>query len=168
VASRIAPKIGFEIDGEVWRRVESLEGSSPDDAHYVLAMKNDGSATLTFGDGKQGRRLPAVVTTHRPSKRFIAILMQQGRVILDTDWNEAGTASRSLYGIYAGSVTDNLDPLSRLRVKVSVPAAGGLEMWARPCVPVAESGVPSVGQSVWIAFEGGDPASPVWLGVIPE
>ena len=40
--------------------------------------------------------------------------------------------------------------------------------WAMPCVPY--SGVrqrkkaPAAGTPVWVAFEGGDVAKPVWLG----
>jgi hypothetical protein len=85
-------RIELEIDGEVWRCVESLRRSGPDDSHFVLATNEDGSATMTFGDGKRGRRLPtgssSVIATYRPSRKRIAILMQQGRVILDADWNE--------------------------------------------------------------------------------
>lgn len=74
-------------------------------------------------------------------------------------------------GVYRGSVVDNLDPLQRGRVRVSVPAVlgEGLSAWAEPCVPYAGSGVgmqfiPPAGSAAWVAFDGGDPDYPVLLG----
>jgi hypothetical protein len=74
------------------------------------------------------------------------------------------------FGKYRGTVTDNNDPTSRGRLKVKVPAVlTDLEVWAVPCVPYAGDGVgtylmPEVGSGVWIEFEGGDPAYPIWAG----
>lgn len=36
---------------------------------------------------------------------------------------------------------------------------------ARPCFPYGHFFVPEVGDKVWVAFENGDPAAPVWLGI---
>jgi uncharacterized protein involved in type VI secretion and phage assembly len=74
------------------------------------------------------------------------------------------------FGKYRGRVTDNADPTQRGRLKVSVPAVlGRLELWAMPCVPYAGNKVgfyslPEPGTGVWIEFEAGDPAYPVWTG----
>jgi uncharacterized protein involved in type VI secretion and phage assembly len=50
---------------------------------------------------------------------------------------------------------------------VSVPAVAGLgECWALPCRPAGSRAMPKAGSTVWIAFEGGDPNHPVWVGVL--
>jgi hypothetical protein len=75
------------------------------------------------------------------------------------------------YGKYRGSVVANDDPLSRGRVKVSVPAVLGTDQfgWAEVCVPYAGDGVglfavPPVGANVWVEFEAGDPDLPILAG----
>jgi uncharacterized protein involved in type VI secretion and phage assembly len=73
-------------------------------------------------------------------------------------------------GVYAGHVTDVSDSTKLGRVKVSVPAVYGddgpeYDAWARPSFPYGHFFVPKVGDRVWVAFEDGDPAAPVWLGV---
>ena len=75
------------------------------------------------------------------------------------------------YGIYRGTVVNNLDPLQLGRIMVTVPDVGGLtpSTWANPCVPLAgkEMGtylVPQMGAGVWVQFEAGDPDKPVWSG----
>ena len=76
----------------------------------------------------------------------------------------------ALSGLYRGTVVDKTDPLKLGRVKVSAPSVmpASQAAWAMPCVPY--SGVrqrkkaPAVGTPVWVAFEGGDVAKPVWLG----
>lgn len=74
-------------------------------------------------------------------------------------------------GKFRGTVTDNNDPNNQGRIKASVPAVlhdvdSG---WALPAVPYAGPGVgtwaiPPVGAGVWIEFEGGDVAYPIWSG----
>ena len=74
------------------------------------------------------------------------------------------------FGKYRGLVSDNDDPTARGRIKVKVPAVlGTLEVWAMPCVSYAGDGVgtyllPPAGSGVWVEFEGGDPAYPIWTG----
>jgi uncharacterized protein involved in type VI secretion and phage assembly len=75
------------------------------------------------------------------------------------------------YGIYRGTVVNNVDPLQTGRIMATVPDAGGLtpSTWAMPCIPLAgkQMGtfmVPQVGAGVWIQFEAGDPDRPVWTG----
>jgi hypothetical protein len=76
-----------------------------------------------------------------------------------------------LYGKFRGSVAANDDPQRMGRVQAVVPAVWGIlpGPWAMPCVPMAglNSGVfavPPVGAGVWVEFEGGDPALPIWTG----
>jgi len=74
------------------------------------------------------------------------------------------------YGKYRGRVEDNIDPLSRGRLQVSVPALlADQSVWAMPCVPYAGNGVgffamPPVGAGVWVEFEAGDLDYPIWSG----
>lgn len=75
------------------------------------------------------------------------------------------------FGKYRGSVVNNVDPMQRGRVQVSVPAVlgDGRLSWAEACVPYAGDGVglfavPPVGANIWVEFEGGDPAYPILAG----
>jgi type VI secretion system (T6SS) baseplate-like injector VgrG len=74
------------------------------------------------------------------------------------------------YGIYRGSVVNNIDPMQMGRIMVTVPDVGGAipSTWAMPCVPFAGKKmgafmVPQVGAGIWVQFEGGDPDYPVWI-----
>lgn len=71
-----------------------------------------------------------------------------------------------LGGIYRGVITDADDPSGLNRLKVSVPLVmGSSSLWAFPCF--ADPAVmPTVkpGDGVWVMFEGGDRAFPVWVG----
>jgi len=75
------------------------------------------------------------------------------------------------YGIYRGTVVNNIDPEQIGRILVTVPDVGSIipSTWATPCVPLAgkQEGtymVPQIGAGVWIQFEAGDPDRPVWTG----
>jgi type VI secretion system (T6SS) baseplate-like injector VgrG len=162
--------IELQIEGEVWHRVAALDNSGPEDRHFVVTVDTDGTSSVRFGDGEHGARLPSgadqVVATYRSSKRFVAVVQQQGRVIVDKDWSESGLTAGRFYGVYRGLVTNNVDPTSRLRVQVRVSAVlGDQPLWAMPCQPVGAATVPVVGASVWVAFEAGDPSLPVWMGI---
>jgi hypothetical protein len=74
-------------------------------------------------------------------------------------------------GKYRGKVSNNDDELSLGRIRATVEAVcGGEELgWALPCFPYAGPQVglyliPPVGANVWIEFENGDPAFPIWTG----
>ena len=71
-------------------------------------------------------------------------------------------------GIYRAVVTDDNDPLRLRRLKVQIPDVFGSEssLWASACVPAGSRRQPKVGSGVWVMFEGGDPAHPVWIGVV--
>jgi uncharacterized protein involved in type VI secretion and phage assembly len=75
------------------------------------------------------------------------------------------------YGIYRGTVVNNVDPLQTGRIMAIVPDVSGIvpTTWAMPCVPLAgkQMGtfmVPQIGAGVFVQFEAGDPDRPVWTG----
>lgn len=75
------------------------------------------------------------------------------------------------YGLYRGTVVNNIDPMQLGRIMVTVPDVNSVipSTWAMPCVPIAgkQMGtfmVPQIGSGVWIQFEAGDPDRPVWTG----
>jgi len=47
------------VDNRTWHQVSTLNDSEPEDPHYVVRMKEDGTLTIQFGDGRRGRRLPS-------------------------------------------------------------------------------------------------------------
>lgn len=80
-------------------------------------------------------------------------------------------SGRKYFGVYRGTVINNIDPLQIGRIMVLVPDVGGIipSTWAMPCVPIAgkQMGtfmVPQIGSGVFVQFEAGDPDRPVWVG----
>jgi predicted phage baseplate assembly protein len=57
------------VNGVRWREVPTLHGAEPDDPVYVVRRADDGTVSITFGDGTTGARLPSgrdnVVATYR-------------------------------------------------------------------------------------------------------
>ena len=79
---------------------------------------------------------------------------------------------RKYYGKYRGFVVDNQDPEKRGRLKLRVPSVLGDEetSWALPCVPFGGGAgyglfaVPETEAQVWVEFEEGELALPIWTG----
>ena len=70
------------------------------------------------------------------------------------------------FGLYHAVVVNDSDPEGLRRLQVEVPDVFGHgHGWAQACVPVGSSGQPPAGSRVWVMFEAGDPARPVWLGM---
>jgi hypothetical protein len=73
------------------------------------------------------------------------------------------------YGVYRGVVADTRDPLSKNRIRVQVPQVLSSQVtgWAWPISSPSNTQVitPSVGDGVFIMFEGGDPSFPLWAGL---
>lgn len=79
--------------------------------------------------------------------------------------------SKKLLGKFRGVVEDNVDPLQIGRIRATVPDLLGEQIsnWAMPCVPPNQTGklgsaLPKIGATVWIEFEQGDTAFPIWSG----
>jgi uncharacterized protein involved in type VI secretion and phage assembly len=75
------------------------------------------------------------------------------------------------FGKYRGIVQDVDDPDTLGRVVAKVPEVYGAEdsPWAMPAVPFAGANhglvlLPEVNDGVWIEFEAGDLARPIWTG----
>jgi hypothetical protein len=159
--------IRVDVDGERWRAVPGLSASGPDDHDFMLTKQDDGATVIQFGDGEHGRRPSAgsgIRVRYRSGNGFASVLTQEGRVVIDADWNEESVTE--VCGIYRAKVLDNVDPLMKRRLRVLIPEVTGDDgVWAMACLPVGgPDTIPSVGDAIWVAFESGDPDRPVWLG----
>jgi hypothetical protein len=84
---------------------------------------------------------------------------------------EARSTIGGHFGKYRGTVANNIDPTTRGRLQVSVPAVYGTNTlnWALPCVPYAGPSegfffLPPIGANIWVEFEAGDINFPIWAG----
>lgn len=79
-----------------------------------------------------------------------------------------GPEKRKFWGKYMAICRDIHDPEKLGRIRVECPAVygkGHLSDWAWPCFRPGEFLLPKEGDGVWIEFQAGDPAYPVWTGV---
>ena len=75
----------------------------------------------------------------------------------------------ALTGKHRGIVRNNVDPSGIARLQVEVPSVSGDAVWAMPCVPfVAGLKLPPIGTNVWVEYEAGDAARPIWVGFFFE
>jgi hypothetical protein len=51
--------VEIAVDNRTYQQVPTLNDSDPEDPHYVVRMKEDGTLAFEFGDGRRGRRLPS-------------------------------------------------------------------------------------------------------------
>ena len=76
-----------------------------------------------------------------------------------------------LYGVYSGVVNDIRDPQDLGRVRISLPWAPDVEVWARVATLMAGADlgswfIPDPGDEVLVAFEAGDPQRPFVVGAL--
>lgn len=64
-----ASTLQIVVDGEIWREVDSFEGAGPTDRVYVVRLGDDGGASVQFGDGVRGARLPSGTANVRATYR---------------------------------------------------------------------------------------------------
>lgn len=84
----------------------------------------------------------------------------------------AREVQRKYYGKYRGFVVENKDPEKRGRLRLLVPSVLGTEetAWALPCLPFGGAAghglftVPENDAQVWVEFEEGELAQPIWTG----
>lgn len=82
--------------------------------------------------------------------------------------------SNRMFGVYAGEVVSTQDPNQGGRILLKIPAVSPTtQLWARPSVPYVDGTIGSIklppsGSLVWVQFEAGDPARPVWTGWTPR
>ncbi len=82
--------------------------------------------------------------------------------------------SSRLYGIYAAEVVSTQDLTQAGRLLVKVPSVSATaQVWALPSAPyvdgtVASIKLPPAGSLVWVEYQAGDPALPVWVGWRPR
>ncbi len=159
--------IVVEVDGKPWLQVADLAASGPDEPHYLVRQREDGARVIEFGDGVHGRRPPSdssIGVRYGAAPRYSSVLLEQGRVIVDTDWGEAPPGGTC--GVLRATVLDNADPLGQRRLLVRVAdVTGDQEAWAVACLPAGGAHeIPAAGDGVWVAVESGDPSRLVWLG----
>lgn len=51
--------VAVEVEEETWAQVASLRDARPTDPHYTVRQTEEGNLAFGFGDGRNGRRLPA-------------------------------------------------------------------------------------------------------------
>ncbi len=167
VRTRGALGIAVEVDGEPWLQVPDLGASAPDEPHYLVRHREDGASVVEFGDGVHGRRPSSdssIGVRYGAGRRYSSVLLQRGRVIVDTDWGEAPPGGTC--GVFRATVLDNVDPLAQRRLLVQVPDLHGDQAaWAVACLPAGgPDEIPAAGDGVWVAVESCDPSRLVWLG----
>ncbi len=68
-ASGAASTLQVRVDDVLWQEVPSLHGQGADSQSYMVRFDDDGNATVVFGDGQHGARLPTgqenVTATYR-------------------------------------------------------------------------------------------------------
>lgn len=162
--------VTVQVDESGWERVASLAESGPNDAHFVVVSDESGRTTVHFGDGQRGRRLPEgsrVRVRYSRGSRYAEVVMQDGRVSFDADFDEDRERTARFGGIHRAYVVSSVDPMMRGRLNVIVAGAGQDPIWADPCRPATPdtaASLPAPGDGVWILFEEADPRRPVWIG----
>ncbi len=77
-AGQLAPAFELIIDGETWRRVETLAESRSFDPDYVATADEDGSLWLQLGDGDRGRALEVDADTGLPPAVIVEMRYRTG------------------------------------------------------------------------------------------
>lgn len=69
--------LAVEVQRQSWKQVEMLRTESGDSRSYRLRLDHEGRATLTFGDGESGARLPSgndnVLATYRTGMSYRSV-----------------------------------------------------------------------------------------------
>lgn len=68
--SGVVSTLTVRVNGVAWREVPSLYLAGPHDEAYIVRLNDDSSATIQFGDGMHGARLPAGAENVTATYRF--------------------------------------------------------------------------------------------------
>ena len=71
-------------------------------------------------------------------------------------------------GLYEAIVLSNIDPTGKSLLTLQIPAVTGREVFDKVPLcfpPVASVTSPAIGSTVWVMFEQGSPAKPIWMGL---
>ena len=73
---------------------------------------------------------------------------------------------KKIHGIFRATVSDNKDPGSLRRIRVTSQATGDqVTDWIWPLeITGTHTATPEIGQGVWVSYIGGDPEYPIWHG----
>lgn len=95
-----------------------------------------------------------------------SIAMFCGFMALVAFGSDAIAQEPAVCGVHRGAVVSGSDPAGRDRVKVQIPALGSQPLWAERVYAKNPLRAPpvSVGDPVFLLFEGCDPARPVMIG----
>ena len=69
LASGVRAAISVQVGDRIWSQVSTLKDSLATDSHYTVRMTEDKFIRITFGDGKNGRRVPSGSNNIRISYR---------------------------------------------------------------------------------------------------
>ena len=64
------PELTVRVDNIIWDRVDTFFGRGPDERIYIVRQDGEGAATITFGDGKSGARVPTGTQNVQADYRF--------------------------------------------------------------------------------------------------
>jgi hypothetical protein len=68
-ATGSASSLAVRVNGVMWHEVPALYGRAPRDRVYTVRIGDDGTATVEFGDGATGARLPSAADNVRATYR---------------------------------------------------------------------------------------------------
>ncbi len=54
----VASTLEVYVNGILWKEVPTFLGIGPSEQIFIIRQNDEGEATITFGDGRQGARLP--------------------------------------------------------------------------------------------------------------
>ena len=58
-AAGVRAAIEITVEARTWQQVGSFEQSAPEDPHYLVRTREEGTVDIIFGDGRRARRLPS-------------------------------------------------------------------------------------------------------------
>lgn len=162
--------LSVRVDGVAWREATTFFGAGPEDTIFVVTVDGGGAATVTFGDGLRGARLPTgvdnVVATYRRGAGAAAPPV--GSI---TQLARAAPGLRSVKQLFAGYGGADPEPAADIRANAPRQALTlgravsilDMEAFAAACAGVRAVSVrwawdglaqrPVV--KVWIAGDGG-------------